>query len=286
MPELALLPLDLWQAAKKRQGQLTEQHAGMVEAIRTARLNQTHRPKSLLSGLVHCGVCGGPYTLRGQGRFVCSRHLDTRACDNNRSITRAALEQRVLAGLKDRLMAPDLLEEAIRAYVEETNRLNHERRAASAAGQIELRKVVKAIDAIVDLVEEGRHTPAILERLYGLEDRAAELRAQQAAAPSDVPDIHPNIAELYRRKVTRLAETLNDPADRDEAADALRSLIEKVELRPGSQRGEVHAVLHGEIGAILDWLEGRYDNTPGTYVSGVSVSMGAGAGFEPATFRL
>ena len=287
VPELTIVSNELWQAVKARQGKIAIEYAGVIEAVQKSNsLNRTHRPRSLLSGLVHCGVCGGPYTLRGQGRFACSRHIDTRSCANGHTISRNALEDRVLAGLKDRLMAPDLLAEAIRAYVDETNRLNHERRAVSAAGKSELRKIDLAISGILDAIEEGRRTSALMERLYELEDRKAALQARMAEAPADTPDVHPNIADLYRRKVSRLAEALNDPADRDEASDALRALIERVVLMPGDRRGEVHAALHGEFGAILDWLGARYSNTPEAGASRVSVSVGAGAGFEPATFRL
>jgi len=58
-----------------------------------------------------------------QARFACSNHLDTNSCGNGRTISRAKIEQRVLDGLRDKLMAPV----AVRAFVAETNRLNHER---------------------------------------------------------------------------------------------------------------------------------------------------------------
>ena len=48
-------------------------------------------------------------------------------------------------------------------------------------------------------------------RLEALETRLAEINeAFSAAAPSPVR-LHPNLSELYRRKVTDLADTLSDP---------------------------------------------------------------------------
>ena len=44
-----------------------------------------------------------------------------------------------------------------------------------------------------------------------------------------------------------LAEALADPRDRDEAADAIRGLIERIVLTPGDRRGEMHAALHGDV---------------------------------------
>ena len=57
---------------------------------------------------------------------------------------------------------------------------------------------------------------------------------------------------IYRKKVERLTEALNTPEDRNEAAEAIRALVEKITLRPGPNRGEIDATLHGELGTILD----------------------------------
>ncbi len=56
----------------------------------------------------------GSFALRGADRFACSNHVGMATCDNSRTIRRAELEARVLAGLKDRMMAPEIVEEAMR----------------------------------------------------------------------------------------------------------------------------------------------------------------------------
>lgn len=230
-------------------------------------LNATHRPRSLLSGLLVCGCCGGPYALRGQDRFGCSTHIMNGFCANSRSITRIALEERVLAGLKDRLMAPEIAAEAIRAYAEETNHLNHTRRASGEAERKELDKIARTIKELVTQVEDGGGSRAVMARLRELEAREDELNVRLAQVPVDLPDIHPNIAEIYARKVARLAEALRHPAERDEAADAIRGLIEKITLSPGAKRGQLEATLYGDLGTILAWTA-RNANTPGLVGSG------------------
>jgi hypothetical protein len=72
-----------------------------------------------------------------------------------------------------------------------------------------------------------------------------------------MPDVHPNIAEHYRTKVIRLAETLAEPESNGEAREDIRSLIGEVVITPGKKRGESHATLHGELMAILDLAAGR-----------------------------
>ncbi|WP_328285757.1 recombinase family protein [Magnetospirillum molischianum] len=296
VPELRIIDDTLWQAAKARQQSLATEYATVITAVRdsfAARaaeraanpLNATHRPRSLLSGLLVCGCCGGPFALRGQDRYGCSTHIMTGTCANSRTIRRDALEERVLIGLKDRLMAPEAAAEAIRAYVEETNRRNHTRRADGETERRELDKIARTIKELVTQVEDGGGSRAVMARLRELEAREDEINARLAQAPADIPDIHPNVADIYVRKVARLAEALSHTDERDEAADAIRSLIEKITLTPGPKRGQIDAVLYGDLAAILEWTA-QNANTPGLGGSGVSVSVVAGAGFEPATFRL
>ncbi|VVS96081.1 hypothetical protein [Rhizobium sp. EC-SD404] len=71
-------------------------------------------------------------------------------------------------------------------------------------------------------------------------------------ATATIPDVHPNIADNYRRWVERFAEALQDPDGGRQAAEALRSLIGEIVLMPGKKRGQVHATLRGELMGILN----------------------------------
>ena len=153
-PELRIVPQELWDAAKARQDELTALYRKQIEASRQAtkrslamngNLNATHRPRTLLSGLLFCGCCGGSYARRGQDRYACSNHVLGNGCDNARTVGRTALETRVLAGLRERMMTPDMAAEAMRTYAEETNRLNRERRNVADVSRKELAERSKAI---------------------------------------------------------------------------------------------------------------------------------------------
>ena len=287
VPELRIVDDELWQAAKARQGEISKKYATAIAATRAAqanRLNSTHRPRYLLSGLLECGACGGPYAMRGQGRYGCSNHVMTASCSNSRSIRRVEIEERVMAGLREKLMAPEAAAEAMKAYAEETNRLNRERRASGATDRKELAGIGKKIASMLDAIEEGGYVRGMSDRLRELEARQDEINERLSAAPVDIPDIHPNIAGVYRRKVERLAEALADPRDRDEAAEAIRGLIERIVLTPGAKRGELHAALHGDLGTIIEWAgSGGAKGATDTPRSGMSVSVVAGEGFEPPT---
>ena len=125
-----------------------------------------------------------------------------------------------------------------------------------------------------------------------LEARKTELNTLLADAPEDTPDILPSASAIYAKKVSALTKALNRREERQEAAETLRGLIEKISLTPGPERGEIYATLHGELGTILNWTErqaiGKAVKTtkPAADATGLSLSVVAGAGFEPAAFRL
>ena len=296
VPELRIVDDELWHSVRVRQGEIAEKFANLTEAVRKHhkknRLNGTRRPKSLLSGLVFCGCCGGPYSLRGADRFACSNHISKGACSNSRTIPREDLEARVLSGLKDRMMAPEIVEEAMRAYAEETNRLNRERRSSGDAWKADLVKIEKQIRGIIEAIKAGMFHESMKAEMDTLEARKTELNTLLADAPEDTPDILPSASAIYAKKVSALTKALNRREERQEAAETLRGLIEKISLTPGPERGEIYATLHGELGTILEWTErqaiGKAVKTtkPAADATGLSLSVVAGAGFEPAAFRL
>lgn len=286
VPELRIVDDQLWQAVRKRQSEIAEKYENVTEAVRKHHqknsLNGRRRPQSLLSGLIFCGCCGGPYSLRGAGRFSCSNHISKGTCSNSRTIPREELENRVLLGLKDRMMSPEVAAEAMRAYAEETNRLNRERRSNGDAWQAELMKVEKQIAEIVEAIADGMYHPSMKEKMTGIETRRAELTSLLAEAPEDKLDLLPMASTIYAKKVAKLTQALNRHAERQEAAEALRMLIEKIVLAPGPKRGEIDATLYGELGQMLAWTEqalgkASKTNTPRGGSSGVLVSVVAGA---------
>ena len=128
-----------------------------------------------------------------------------------------------------------------------------------------------------------------------LEARQKKLRTEieAAGAPVAPVQLHPNAAEIYRAKVAGLEAALNDPDIKAEASEARRALIERIVLTPDRDAPQgLRVELYGDLAMI--WRLGnaqpqpRHGNTklPGTGVRGSQLSVVAGAGFEPAAFRL
>ncbi len=277
VPELRIIDDELWQAVRARQTDISKVFEPTTRAVRAARakrLHETRRPAFLLSGLLTCGSCSGRYGIILQDRYGCLNHHRRGTCDNNRTIRRPVIEQRTLAGLKEKLVSPEAVAQAVRAYHEETNRLNQERRAQTSADRLALAKIERAIASMIAAIEDGLYQPTMKARMAELESQKVGIAARLEGSEPRPLDVNPNVAEVYRRKVARLSDALVDPHTNQEAAAAIRSLIGEIVLTPGAKRGEVHATLRGELISILDLASGR--NTSGTLAPGAITNAAAG----------
>ncbi len=131
------------------------------------------------------------------------------------------------------------------------------------------------------------------------------------ATPSPVR-LQPNLSELYRSKVSDLAQVLSDPSIRTGALEIIRGLIERVTIQ--HDRDGVQIELEGALTAMIGLVQNdksrlaaagsvkvvaggrsrrsRQAGGPKAKTSAAGpaeasqISLVAGAGFEPATFRL
>ena len=81
-----------------------------------------------------------------------------------------------------------------------------------------------------------------------------------------------------------MIEALNATDTVSEAAEVIRTLIEAVRLTP--KDGKLSIELYGELAALLSLGMQPNNKHPQGDTSGVQVTMVAGVGFEPTTFRL
>ena len=77
---------------------------------------------------------------------------------------------------------------------------------------------------------------------------------------------------------------ITDPTIFVDAKAAIRQLIERGQLIP--ENGELKIEIYGELAALLNLGKEPKNEHPQAESQGVQITMVAGAGFEPATFRL
>ncbi|MCB6180203.1 recombinase family protein [Rhodobacter sp. Har01] len=245
--------------------------------------NKRQVKKRLFTGLVTCSRCGGTMTTN-RDRYYCGARRERGTCGATHGIAVAELEARVLGGLT-RLLVGN--EAALMAFVDEfqreLERLTAERRGAGQDLRRQLAEVDRGISRCMEFIVSGDDTPgAVRGKLTELEARKARLTAELAGIERAAPKvtIHPNLPDLYRRRVTALATLLEDEAGRAEAVAALRGLVERIEVGVGETRGRCTVTIHGGLAGVLAFCADPGQSSGGTEF------LVAGAGFEPAAFRL
>ena len=264
VPELRIVDDELWSAVKRKQAQTTSKRGG------------AKRPNRLLSGLLECGACGGPMSIVSKDRYGCSARKEKGTCDNAKTIHARELEKRVMEGLKKSLLHPDAQKAAAKEFHQELIR----RQNAAGSERLQLEKSIaeasRRIDRIVDAIADGLAGNAMKQKLIALEaQKKSDVASLAALGQSPVVALHPRSGELYAQLVGSLAEVVSDPSpDADEVRTILRKVIERILLTPAHDDGAYSVEIRGDLAALLS----QDDQS--------TLMVGAGAGFEPATFRL
>ena len=278
VPKLRIVSDELWQRVKERQSRTRKL---VTQSDRGIRPERARRPSYLLSGLLKCDVCGGGFSKISASHYGCSNARNRGTCDNMLTIRRDVLEESILVGLKSNLMHPDLVKEFIAEYHRELNRLARQRDNGRQQLVKEHARVEREIREIIEAIKSGIRSASMADELQALDTRKADLRQQLATDPPAPVRLHPNLAEVYRQKIENLREALNGDDAREGATEILRDLIDEVRLVPID--GQLAIYLVGNLAAILEL--GAKKN-PGSIGTGVQITLVAGAGFEPTTFRL
>ncbi len=163
----------------------------------------------------------------------------------------------------------------------------------------ELAEITRKLDRAQTLCIDGAmEIEELKRRSTPLKARRSELQALLAEV--DEPEtvaLHPAAAQAYAQLVLRLHEALEGD-EGEEVRNQLRALIERVEFIPAEGLGKFGLEIHGNLARLLR-ISGATEaglqthKTPAASGSGgfevshgCEVLVGAGAGFEPATFRL
>lgn len=86
------------------------------------------------------------------------------------------------------------------------------------------------------------------DELLSLEARKAELQSRLDAP--EMPELlHPRMADVYREKVGSLCRALESEESRTRAVEAIRALIEAIQLEPHGDRRNI--TLKGDLAGML-----------------------------------
>ncbi len=339
VPELRIVTDELWAAVKRRQKIVEKTFAHTS----TNDLNRTHRPRYLLSGILECGHCLGPYAIMAKDRYGCTNrqkklpipHLGHIVCTSSKTIGRQELEERVLAAIPDNLLGADNVERinsSLAAAAERKQKISSAEPARLKA-EIDANVTKQRVlgEQLAQRMLAGQMPLPILDQmLEDLEKQRLTLSEQLAAVPeaSQPQPVHAGLTRLLLTPaIAELKAGLSNPQAKDISPwiDFMRRLFVKVVIAPSQDSKSADLTVHGHLAAIIAaqeaWREASkelqakhaaefvakrkagqlktldqkvaYLNRCQSILAekevewmGLQVSVVAGAGFEPAAFRL
>ena len=227
--------------------------------------------------------CGANYVQADSYRYACSNHVNRgeAVCANSLRVPRKVVEARLLEGIKRDLFT----EEALELFKRETSRLLTEQRARPETGRLKKRLAAaeKEIGNIMAAIKAGILTPTTKAELESAETEKAELEKQleqEAQALDKVAQVLPRAVDRYGDLVANLEEAI--AADVPRARTQVQALLgDKIALHP-TDDGYLEAEVVGDYAGFMSLAAKR----PGAMAGASEISVVAGAGFEPATFRL
>ena len=260
------------QARRRSKVETTDRnHLSVGQALR--------RRKYLLSGLLHCGLCGGRMTVAGSGKYKSYYCADAKekgpsVCTGFRGLKETRASELVLGALQTELMQPAAYE-AFR----ERFRLHLSQSQAAAEDALRLhdarvRELQVSHRNLIRAVENGDYASAIIARLNavdaelkGMEGKRAAIVPQEVELPDALPD-------LYRAMIGDLAASLSDEAVAGRAADELHELVERIVVHWDA---EVQAHRLEVSGNLLELLRKSAPNELGAVSCELFAEVGCGS---------
>ena len=186
-----------------------------------------------------------------QTHMCCSTARNKGTCDNRRSIKREALEELVLSGLQNHLMDPSLCDVFAKEYVRHINKIRIAKHASIETFKADLARIDREHAKLVHAICDGVPETKVKDRMISLEAQQRELEDKLVNCKDDPVLFHPNMSAVYRQQVSHLAKALNDLNGCTEAAEILRSLIDRITITSDSRTGLLAVDLEGGLAGNL-----------------------------------
>jgi hypothetical protein len=112
-----------------------------------------------------------------------------------------------------------------------------EHRATLTAAEREIERIEVRRKKLVQSIMDGVPASEVRDELTANAAKREEPKIRLAAADAPPPLLHPEMADLYRTRVSTLAQALEQSETRVEATEALRGLVDAIVLTPNASGG-------------------------------------------------
>lgn len=261
-PELRILPQSLWEGARER---MNKQRA------KSGMKGRGGKTRTLLSGLLKCGHCGGTITAVNSHSYGCSTHKyqGPHKC-HGVSISKKIAEKAVISELTKFMLSHETAEyvyQATKRQLDETfkNQSLEEQQLREKITELETQ-----IERYIDAIGAIGISESISRKLRDAEEMKTHYLTLLKTSSEKVS--LPELPEIERRCNELISNLQNvKGGDIDKARHCISEMIEHVKLYREKQ--QIFAEIETSQTAFLG-------------AAGLSLRLVAGAGFEPTTFGL
>jgi len=225
-----------------------------------------------------CGCCGANFSMCSTSSYGCATNLNRghAACANKLRVPRRFVEGRLIEAIRGDLLS----KEAVDAFIKEIailfRQAELDTQPQHKAMERQLVEAEKSIANIMTAIKAGiitASTKAELEKAEATRIEAETALKAGASTTKELPTLLPRATERYKALVKDLGNTLQ--RDVAQARHHLKTLLGSINLMPQPE-GHLVAELRHDRESIARL----------TYGNDWKILLVAGAGFEPAAFRL
>jgi hypothetical protein len=239
-PHLQIVSEELFAAVERRFE--TTQRLWGIGSSGLARGQQ--KQVYLFSGLLQCGECGGSI------------------CKNNLRVQRQQIEQRLLAGLQDKVLREEFIDYVICGLEEEIRQRHETFDSRLKALRDEKQQIETELRRLVEMIAVGNSSSTVMAAITEREARLREImNLVIEPGPGSLQEKLGELRGFAVSRLTRLRELLANPTAIHEARALLAEQIGKFTLERAEENGKVsfkakHRLLRGRGSYTRGWCRG------------------------------
>lgn len=281
-PELAIVPVDLWDRAQRRLETFDGRHRNGKDA---GLFPRSLTSPYLFSGLLSCACCGSNLAIMTGGgthrhpKYVCTGYYNRGVCDNALYIRRDNLEERLLSNLQRELLQPKAIEFAIEEFGRQLRSSLLDISAEITQMRQQKQKLEREIRNFTQAIAQGAHSKYLVEEISVREREIDTITERLLSDGPGSVELHiEGIRTFVVKEISDLRTLLNH--DSALAKKELRRHVTQIRMLPAKCGGGWNYVAEGSwdlLGSDSELVQKRQH-------SHWRFRMVAGGWIEPTTF--
>jgi site-specific DNA recombinase len=281
-PSLQIISQEMWNRVQDQLKSRAAKYATGVGGL----MNRSASSPYLFSGILKCAECGSNLTLllargkeRKTGYYGCPGHLHRGICNNNVYQSRDLVEEKLLAGLRSRLLESISTDYVLREVKKGFAAEEEQEQVTSLKSKSS--QICLELDRLAEAITKSGGSDFLIDTL---KKKEAELKNIERIIASLSRMSVPLDPLWLKKRITESIDAL--PAllqlDPERAKMELLRHVTEIRMHPKHEDRQKFYVAEGE------WLMAENESATGALLDGGVRMLRsiAGAGFEPATFGL